>query len=112
MLQVIIVQWGGEVMKTKALDWDEWLYCLLFGAFSLVWNQVRSLLYSRQDNTLRRQIIASIPSKSFRDVLAGEEKERLEPTPIVGESTNARPNDAHYLWLRSISRVTTQVPFH
>uniref|UniRef100_A0A1I8F9V7 Cation_ATPase_C domain-containing protein n=1 Tax=Macrostomum lignano TaxID=282301 RepID=A0A1I8F9V7_9PLAT len=38
-LQVIIVQVGGMVFRTRGLDLSHWLWCLCFGAGSLVWHQ-------------------------------------------------------------------------
>ena len=39
-VQVIIVQFGGAVMFTVALTFDQWLWSLLFGIGDLLYAQV------------------------------------------------------------------------
>jgi len=47
-LQLLITQVAGPVFKlvTGGLDWDQWLFCIGVGAFSLPWNQVINLVYN------------------------------------------------------------------
>ncbi|KAL7062823.1 hypothetical protein AAHC03_01458 [Spirometra sp. Aus1] len=40
VLQILIVQFGGYAFSTKALDIDQWMWCLFFGIGELVWGQV------------------------------------------------------------------------
>uniref|UniRef100_A0AC34GF15 Cation-transporting P-type ATPase C-terminal domain-containing protein n=1 Tax=Panagrolaimus sp. ES5 TaxID=591445 RepID=A0AC34GF15_9BILA len=40
MLQVVIVQWGGEWFSTAPLKWYHWFACLGFGLGTLVWGQI------------------------------------------------------------------------
>ncbi|KAI1732668.1 e1-E2 ATPase domain-containing protein [Ditylenchus destructor] len=39
-VQVIIVQFGGRWFSTKALNIDQWLWCVAFGVGELLWGQI------------------------------------------------------------------------
>lgn len=36
-LQVVIVEFGGDPMKTAPIGWEQWGYCIAAGAGCLVW---------------------------------------------------------------------------
>jgi Ca2+ transporting ATPase len=51
--QVIIINFGGIVFAVERLDWEQWLWCLLFGVGSIVWGQVDKIIFS---NTVDRNL--------------------------------------------------------
>jgi len=40
IMQIFIIQFGGQALSTKPLELDHWMWCLLFGVGQLTWGQV------------------------------------------------------------------------
>jgi hypothetical protein len=46
--QVVIIQFGGMAFSTAGLSIDQWLWCLFFGAGTLVWGQLVTTVPTRK----------------------------------------------------------------
>ncbi|KOB77531.1 Calcium-transporting ATPase [Operophtera brumata] len=46
--QVVIIQFGGMAFSTAGLSLDQWLWCLVFGAGTLVWGQLVTTMPTRK----------------------------------------------------------------
>ncbi|OQV17008.1 Plasma membrane calcium-transporting ATPase 3 [Hypsibius exemplaris] len=77
--QILLVEFGGHVFQTSGLSIELWLYCLLFGVGTLVW----------------QQLVATIPSRKIPKVLRWG-KEVPEP-------------QSKLLWMRNLTRVQQQL---
>lgn len=47
-LQVVIIQFGGMAFSTAGLTLEQWLWCLFFGAGTLVWGQLVTTVPTRK----------------------------------------------------------------
>jgi len=43
-VQVFIVEFGGQAIRTVSLNWVYWLYCVFFGFMSLPWGFILRLI--------------------------------------------------------------------
>jgi Ca2+ transporting ATPase len=41
LIQILLVQYGSMIFSCVALSLDQWMWCVLFGTGTLLWNQVR-----------------------------------------------------------------------
>ncbi|KAF4726889.1 hypothetical protein FOZ63_016677, partial [Perkinsus olseni] len=65
VLQVLIVQFGGEWFKTKSLDWSEWAMCLVLGLGSFPM-QYLIILLARASRHCCRRISPEMPQHHAR----------------------------------------------
>uniref|UniRef100_A0A1I8GWH9 Calcium-transporting ATPase n=1 Tax=Macrostomum lignano TaxID=282301 RepID=A0A1I8GWH9_9PLAT len=88
-LQVIIVQVGGMVFRTRGLDLSHWLWCLCFGAGSLVWHQ-----------------IGGSTEEEIEQIL---DEENADQVGGLGEVETDLNKKGQVLWIRGLARLQTQI---
>nr|VZI15731.1 unnamed protein product [Spirometra erinaceieuropaei] len=104
VLQILIVQFGGYAFSTKALDIDQWMWCLFFGIGELVWGQ---LIICIPDSVIPE-------CKKKRPVKPGEveeeeeEEEDIEAEPSGVPSEEETAVKGQILWIRGLNRLQTQ----
>jgi len=98
--QVILVEYGSYAFSTKPLTLELWMYCLLFGVGTLVWQQLVTSVPTRK-----------IP-KFFRwgqEVPNDEDIERALGEPMNADGTHAKGRHGQILWMRSLTRLQQQL---
>ncbi|XP_044576871.1 plasma membrane calcium-transporting ATPase 2 isoform X3 [Cotesia glomerata] len=97
--QVIIIQYGKMAFSTKALDLEQWLWCIFFGIGTLVWGQV----------------VTTVPTRKIPKILSWG---RGQPDDIgainLGDEkfdpdSDKKPRAGQILWIRGLTRLQTQV---
>ncbi|XP_045780107.1 plasma membrane calcium-transporting ATPase 2 isoform X8 [Maniola jurtina] len=95
--QVVIIQFGGMAFSTAGLSIDQWLWCLFFGAGTLVWGQ----------------LITSIPTRKIPKKLSwgrGQpDPESMQPGPDYDSDLDKKPRAGQILWIRGLTRLQTQI---
>ncbi|XP_034836743.1 plasma membrane calcium-transporting ATPase 2 [Maniola hyperantus] len=95
--QVVIIQFGGMAFSTAGLSIDQWLWCLFFGAGTLVWGQ----------------LVTSIPTRKIPKKLSwgrGQpDPESMQPGPDYDSDLDKKPRAGQILWIRGLTRLQTQV---
>ncbi|XP_047519165.1 plasma membrane calcium-transporting ATPase 2 isoform X12 [Pieris napi] len=95
--QVIIIQFGGMAFSTAGLTLEQWLWCLFFGAGTLVWGQ----------------LVTSIPTRKIPKKLSwgrGQpDPESLQPGPDYDSDLDKKPRAGQILWIRGLTRLQTQI---
>ncbi|XP_045518773.1 plasma membrane calcium-transporting ATPase 2 isoform X5 [Pieris brassicae] len=95
--QVIIIQFGGMAFSTAGLTLEQWLWCLFFGAGTLVWGQ----------------LVTSIPTRKIPKKLSwgrGQpDPESIQPGPDYDSDLDKKPRAGQILWIRGLTRLQTQV---
>ncbi|XP_047540844.1 plasma membrane calcium-transporting ATPase 2 isoform X4 [Vanessa atalanta] len=95
--QVIIIQFGGMAFSTAALTIDQWLWCLFFGAGTLVWGQ----------------LVTTVPTRKIPKKLSwgrGQpDPETIQPGPDYDADLDKKPRAGQILWIRGLTRLQTQV---
>lgn len=97
--QVIIVTFGGYVFQTKALNFQQWMWCLFFGLGTLIWAQVIRVAYIYLHDNWKIKI-------ARKKQTTGEEEEEEDSGEIELNELN---EGSRILWLRSFKRVQTQL---
>ncbi|XP_043280837.1 plasma membrane calcium-transporting ATPase 2 isoform X4 [Venturia canescens] len=96
--QVFIIQYGKMAFSTKALDLDQWMWCLFFGIGTLLWGQV----------------VTCIPTRKIPKILSWG---RGQPDDIgainLGDEnydpdSDKKPRAGQILWIRGLTRLQTQ----
>lgn len=96
--QVVIIQFGKEAFSTKSLSFDQWLWCIFFGAGTLVWGQV----------------VTTVPTRKIPKILSwgrGHPEEYTEAINLGDErfdDSDKKPR-GQILWIRGLTRLQTQV---
>ncbi|XP_022124409.1 plasma membrane calcium-transporting ATPase 2 isoform X4 [Pieris rapae] len=95
--QVIIIQFGGMAFSTAGLTVEQWLWCLFFGAGTLVWGQ----------------LVTSIPTRKIPKKLSwgrGQpDPESIQPGPDYDSDLDKKPRAGQILWIRGLTRLQTQI---
>ncbi|XP_045539657.1 plasma membrane calcium-transporting ATPase 2 isoform X3 [Papilio machaon] len=95
--QVIIIQFGGMAFSTAGLSIDQWLWCLFFGAGTLVWGQ----------------LVTTVPTRKIPKKLSwgrGQpDPETIQPGPDYDSDLDKKPRAGQILWIRGLTRLQTQV---
>uniref|UniRef100_H2XYU9 Plasma membrane calcium transporting P-type ATPase C-terminal domain-containing protein n=1 Tax=Ciona intestinalis TaxID=7719 RepID=H2XYU9_CIOIN len=98
--KVFIVEFGGQAFTTTGLTLSQWLWCIFFGLFELVWGQ----------------IVSSIPNKRLPKFLTigkskPEEDETLrrEAADTVPDLTDQNLRRGQILWFRGLNRIQQQI---
>ncbi|XP_052745275.1 plasma membrane calcium-transporting ATPase 2 isoform X3 [Bicyclus anynana] len=95
--QIIIIQFGGMAFSTAGLSIDQWLWCLFFGAGTLVWGQ----------------LVTTIPTRKIPKKLSwgrGQpDPESMQPGPDYDPDLDKKPRAGQILWIRGLTRLQTQV---
>lgn len=105
ILQILIVQFGGYAFSTKALDIDQWMWCLFFGIGELIWGQ---LIICIPDSIIPE--CKKKPTVKPGEVEEEEEEEEdieAEPSGIPSEEETAVKGQI--LWIRGLNRLQTQL---
>ncbi|XP_053619032.1 plasma membrane calcium-transporting ATPase 2 isoform X1 [Plodia interpunctella] len=95
--QVIIIQFGGMAFSTAGLSLDQWLWCLFFGAGTLVWGQLVTTVPTRK-----------IP-KNLTWGRGQADHETIQPGPDYDNDLDKKPRAGQILWIRGLTRLQTQV---
>ncbi|XP_074094819.1 plasma membrane calcium-transporting ATPase 3 isoform X3 [Cotesia typhae] len=97
--QVVIIQYGKMAFSTKALDLEQWLWCIFFGIGTLVWGQ----------------LVTTVPTRKIPKILSWG---RGQPDDIgainlgdekFGPDSDKKPRAGQILWIRGLTRLQTQV---
>ncbi|XP_073958849.1 plasma membrane calcium-transporting ATPase 3 isoform X5 [Choristoneura fumiferana] len=95
--QVVIIQFGGIAFSTAGLSIDQWLWCLFFGAGTLVWGQ----------------LVTSVPTRKIPKKLSwgrGQpDPETIQPGPDYDSDLDKKPRAGQILWIRGLTRLQTQL---
>nr|XP_032524977.1 plasma membrane calcium-transporting ATPase 3 isoform X6 [Danaus plexippus plexippus] len=95
--QVVIIQFGGMAFSTAGLTIDQWLWCLFFGAGTLVW----------------AQLVTTIPTRKIPKKLSwgrGQPDAETLPTgPDYDSDLDKKPRAGQILWIRGLTRLQTQI---
>ncbi|XP_052745277.1 plasma membrane calcium-transporting ATPase 3 isoform X5 [Bicyclus anynana] len=95
--QIIIIQFGGMAFSTAGLSIDQWLWCLFFGAGTLVWGQ----------------LVTTIPTRKIPKKLSwgrGQpDPESMQPGPDYDPDLDKKPRAGQILWIRGLTRLQTQI---
>ncbi|KAL4712465.1 hypothetical protein ACJJTC_007481 [Scirpophaga incertulas] len=95
--QVVIIQFGGMAFSTAGLSVDQWLWCLFFGAGTLVWGQLVTTVPTRK-----------IP-KNLTWGRGQPEQDTIQPGPDYDADLDKKPRAGQILWIRGLTRLQTQV---
>ncbi|XP_026317049.1 plasma membrane calcium-transporting ATPase 2 isoform X6 [Hyposmocoma kahamanoa] len=95
--QVVIIQFGGMAFSTVGLSIDQWLWCLFFGAGTLVWGQ----------------LVTTVPTRKIPKTLSwgrGQpEPDTIQPGPDYDGDLDKKPRAGQILWIRGLTRLQTQL---
>ncbi|XP_039760893.1 plasma membrane calcium-transporting ATPase 2 isoform X3 [Pararge aegeria] len=95
--QVVIIQFGGMAFSTAGLTIDQWLWCLFFGAGTLVWGQ----------------LVTTIPTRKIPKKLSwgrGQpDPESMQQGQDYDPDLDKKPRAGQILWIRGLTRLQTQV---
>ncbi|XP_030040714.1 plasma membrane calcium-transporting ATPase 2 isoform X3 [Manduca sexta] len=95
--QVVIIQFGGMAFSTAGLSIDQWLWCLFFGAGTLVWGQ----------------LVTTVPTRKIPKTLTwgrGQpDPETIQPGPDYDADLDKKPRAGQILWIRGLTRLQTQI---
>ncbi|XP_050678391.1 plasma membrane calcium-transporting ATPase 2 isoform X2 [Leptidea sinapis] len=95
--QIVIIQFGGMAFSTAGLTLEQWLWCLFFGAGTLVWGQ----------------LVTTIPTRKIPKKLSwgrGQpDPESIQPGPDYDADLDKKPRAGQILWIRGLTRLQTQV---
>uniref|UniRef100_A0A1B6INA5 Cation-transporting P-type ATPase C-terminal domain-containing protein n=1 Tax=Homalodisca liturata TaxID=320908 RepID=A0A1B6INA5_9HEMI len=89
VVQILIIQYGGEPFSAHRLSVDQWLWCLMFGLGSLIWGQ----------------ILGFLPPTTVQDC----PKRPSEDFDVVSLSELSNGSRGRILWLRGMRRLQTQL---
>nr|BCY27123.1 plasma membrane Ca++ ATPase isoform b [Ascidia ahodori] len=101
VLQILIVEVGGQAFTTTPLSLSQWLWCIFLGLFELVWGQ----------------IVSTIPNKKLPKFLAfGKSKPTIEVDGVAREDDDEVPDltdqnlrRGQILWFRGLNRIQQQI---
>ncbi|CAH2236734.1 jg16974 [Pararge aegeria aegeria] len=97
LLFVVIIQFGGMAFSTAGLTIDQWLWCLFFGAGTLVWGQ----------------LVTTIPTRKIPKKLSwgrGQpDPESMQQGQDYDPDLDKKPRAGQILWIRGLTRLQTQV---
>ncbi|XP_048486748.1 plasma membrane calcium-transporting ATPase 2 isoform X9 [Plutella xylostella] len=95
--QVVIIQYGGLAFSTSGLSLDQWLWCLFFGAGTLVWGQ----------------LVTTVPTRKIPKKLSwgrGQpDPETIQSGPEYDNDLDKKPRAGQILWIRGLTRLQTQI---
>ena len=91
-VQILIVEFGSIVFTTRGLTLDLWLWCIFLGSTELLVGQILTLVPVKR---------LPVPWKQK------EEVEDVDSDPLQDDATRAR-----VLWVKSLTRLRTQVCTH
>lgn len=96
--QIIIVEFGGPAFSCTGLSPSQWLWCLFFGMFSLVWGQIVTSV----PNTVLPQCFKVGKEPATPD----EEDDPAEDT--LGPMEEPSLRRGQILWFRGLNRIQQQ----
>uniref|UniRef100_A0A1B6GQS8 Calcium-transporting ATPase n=1 Tax=Cuerna arida TaxID=1464854 RepID=A0A1B6GQS8_9HEMI len=89
VVQILIIQYGGEPFSAHRLDVEQWLWCVMFGLGSIIWGQILSFLPPTTVQNYPKR-----PSEDF---------------DVVSLSELSNGSRGRILWLRGMRRLQTQL---
>ncbi|KAI1732814.1 plasma membrane calcium-transporting ATPase 2 [Ditylenchus destructor] len=110
--QVLIVQFGGLWFSTAPLDATQWIVCIVFGLFELVWGQIIATIPS---NILPKFFAFGRGEVQPTSILVTGEYDIPEVRQASGKEVGGvlPPHDAarpgQILWLLGLTRLQTQM---
>ncbi|ESN96191.1 hypothetical protein HELRODRAFT_107353 [Helobdella robusta] len=94
--QILIVQFGGHAFYTKALDLEQWMWCLFLGIGELVWGQLVTSIPTRR-----------LPKAMTLGAASPQEIQRIEEEDHDNVLEDA--GRGQILWVRGLTRLQQQV---
>ncbi|VDO56586.1 unnamed protein product [Schistosoma margrebowiei] len=119
LLQALIIQFGSYAFSTKALELDQWAWCLFFGVGELVWGQVvntvpNAIIPKCKCRKRKRPTVVGVNENAadeyIKDAIevgeADEEEDEISPLSLGGANMGI---GGRILWIRGVNRIQTQV---
>uniref|UniRef100_A0A1A8EQU8 Calcium-transporting ATPase n=1 Tax=Nothobranchius korthausae TaxID=1143690 RepID=A0A1A8EQU8_9TELE len=103
VIQIVIVQFGGNPFSCVALSIDQWLWCTFLGFSSLLWGQVISSI-----PTSRLKFLKTAGHGTQKEEIPDEELEELEDMDEI-DHAERELRRGQILWFRGLNRIQTQV---
>jgi len=102
--QIIIIQWGGQAFSTAQLNVEQWIWCILFGVGTLVWQQVITTIPIGESFGKSMELGSQPPDMSSPCVVEDSYNNSFvgHHHPVVGRS-------GQILWIRGLTRLQTQL---
>jgi len=100
--QIIIIQFGGQAFSTSQLNLEQWVWCILFGVGTLVWQQV---ITSIPIGSLGKSMELGSTPPDMSSPCMNEDNTAIggyTSHPVVGRS-------GQILWIRGLTRLQTQL---
>ncbi|CAF1600720.1 unnamed protein product [Adineta ricciae] len=115
ILQILLIQYGSLVFSCVQLSIDQWMWCLLFGIGTLLWNQVINLLPSPTCSCFpqwNKQSTGNQLGGMVNDAYEHCHEPNLIRSPISCDLNSSDHDDIknlRILWLRNITRIQIQL---
>ncbi|RTG84304.1 Ca2+ transporting ATPase, plasma membrane [Schistosoma bovis] len=119
LLQALIIQFGSYAFSTKALELDQWAWCLFFGVGELVWGQVvntvpNAIIPKCKCRKRKRPTVVGVNENAadeyIKDAIevgeADEEEDEISPLSLGGANMGI---GGRILWIRGVNRIQTQM---
>uniref|UniRef100_A0A1A8GDE1 Calcium-transporting ATPase n=1 Tax=Nothobranchius korthausae TaxID=1143690 RepID=A0A1A8GDE1_9TELE len=103
VIQIVIVQFGGNPFSCVALSIDQWLWCTFLGFSSLLWGQVISSI-----PTSRLKFLKTAGHGTQKEEIPDEELEELEDMDEI-DHAERELRRGQILWFRGLNRIQTQI---
>uniref|UniRef100_A0A8C6KJI3 Calcium-transporting ATPase n=1 Tax=Nothobranchius furzeri TaxID=105023 RepID=A0A8C6KJI3_NOTFU len=103
VIQIVIVQFGGNPFSCVALSIDQWLWCTFLGFSSLLWGQVISSI-----PTSRLKFLKTAGHGTQKEEIPDEELEELEDMDEI-DHAERELRRGQILWFRGLNRIQTQM---
>ncbi|TNN15114.1 Plasma membrane calcium-transporting ATPase 2 isoform 1, partial [Schistosoma japonicum] len=119
LLQALIIQFGSYAFSTKALELDQWGWCLFFGVGELVWGQIvntvpNAIIPKCKCRKRKHATVVGTAENAAVEFIkdspdeTGEVYEDDEISPLSLSGANM-PLGGRILWLRGVNRIQTQM---
>jgi len=96
--QVIIIEFGGMAFSTTHLEPDQWLWCIVIGAGTIVWGQIITTIPSQR---LPRSMTVGRGAVDMSEFQTGD-------GGLVSAGGGRPRSGSRILWLRGFARIQTQ----
>jgi len=99
--QIFIIQYGGQAFSTSQLTVEQWVWCILFGVGTLVWQQIITTIPIGSFGK-SMELGSTPPDMSSPCVVEENSNNSYSTHPVVGRS-------GQILWIRGLTRLQTQL---
>ncbi|CAH8557877.1 unnamed protein product [Schistosoma guineensis] len=119
LFYALIIQFGSYAFSTKALELDQWAWCLFFGVGELVWGQVvntvpNAIIPKCKCRKRKRPTVVGVNENAadeyIKDAIevgeADEEEDEISPLSLGGANMGI---GGRILWIRGVNRIQTQM---